>query len=54
MFTRTDLISHDHQPPVPKTGYISIVFIMLQTHNLLDILNFLVLDDLIMLGLPNV
>ena len=50
----TDLIGHDHELSVTKITRILVVLIVLQTKNLLDILNFLVLHDLVVLRFPNV
>jgi hypothetical protein len=43
------LIRHNHEPPIPQTARARILFVMLQPHNLLDILDLLVLHDLVML-----
>lgn len=48
------LISHNHESSVSQTHSVRIVFIVLQAHDLLDVLNFLVLHDLVMLRLSHV
>lgn len=48
---KTHLIRHNHQPPIPQTRRITIILIRLQPHNLLNILNLLILHDLVVLRL---
>ena len=43
----TNLIRHNHKLSVPKVSGILVVLVVLQTENLLDVLNLLVLHDLI-------
>ena len=50
----TNLISHDHELAVSKIARILVVFVVLQTKNLLDILDLLVLHDLVVFSLANV
>jgi hypothetical protein len=50
----TYLIGHNHKPSVSQAADIRVVFVMLQSHDLLDVLNFLVLHDLVMSSLSNV
>ena len=47
----TCLISHDHELPISQAPYIRIVFVVLKTHDLLDILDLLILHNLIVLRL---
>jgi hypothetical protein len=48
------LISHNHEPSVSQARSVRIVFIVLQAHNLFDVLNFLVLHDLVVFRLSHV
>ena len=48
------LIGHNHNLPVPQGNYVRIVFVVLQTHDLFDVLNFFVLHNLIVFGLADV
>jgi len=50
----THLISHDHELPISQAPHVRIILVLLKTHNLLDILNFLVLHNLIVLCLSHV
>jgi hypothetical protein len=47
----TNLISHQHKPSISQSARVRVILVVLQAHNLFDILNFLVLHDLIMLRL---
>lgn len=51
---KTHLIGHDHQPSIPQTRNIRIIFVVLQTHDLFDRLNLLILHNLIMLRLAHI
>jgi hypothetical protein len=50
----THLISHDHELPISQAPHVRIILVVLKTHNLLDILNLLVLHNLIVLRLAHV
>lgn len=50
----THLIRHNHQPPVPQAPHIRINLVMLEPHNLLHILNLLILHDRIVLRFAHV
>jgi hypothetical protein len=50
----THLISHDHELPISQAPHIRILLVVLKTHNLLDILDLLVLHNLIVLRLAHV
>ena len=50
----THLISHDHELPISQAPYVRIILIVLKTHNLLDILDLLVLHNLIVFRLAHV
>jgi hypothetical protein len=48
------LIGHDHEVAVSKTIGGGVVLIMLETENLLDVLNLDVFDDLVVTGLSDI
>jgi hypothetical protein len=48
------LIGHDHELSISQAAEVRIVLVMLKTHDLLDILDLLVLHDLIVLRLAHV
>ena len=48
------MISHDHELPIPKVVGIPVVLVVLETKNLLDVLNLLVLHDLVVLRVADV
>lgn len=50
----THLISHDHELPISQARHVRIILVVLETHNLLDILDLLVLHNLIVLRLAYV
>ena len=51
---RTNLVSHNHEPAITEAGGVRIVFIVLETHNLLNILNLFVLHDLVVFRFSNI
>ena len=50
----TQLIGHDHELSISQAVYIGIVLAMLNAHNLLDILDLLVLHDLVVLRVAHI
>ena len=54
MAYNTNLISHDHNLAITQCRNILVVLVMLQTKNLLDILDFFVLHNLVVLRVSNV
>jgi hypothetical protein len=50
----THLICHYHELPISQAAHIRVVFVVLKTHNLLDILDLLILHYLIVLRLAHV
>ena len=50
----THLIGHDHELPISQALNVRIILVVLKTHNLLDILNLLVLHNLVVLSLAYV
>jgi len=49
-----NLICHNHQSTISQTFRRLVLLVMLQSHDLLDILNLLVLHNLIMTGFANI
>ena len=54
MAYNTNLISHDHNLAITQCRNILVVLVMLQTKNLLDILDFFVLHNLVVLRVSDV
>lgn len=50
----THLIRHNHQPTISQRAHILVLLVMLQTEDLLDSLDFIVLHDLIVFRLAHV
>jgi hypothetical protein len=50
----THLIRHYHELPISQAAHIRIVFVVLKTHNLLDILDLLILHNLVVFRLAHV
>lgn len=48
------LVSHDHQVTITQAVRGSVVRVVLQAENLLDVLNFHILYDLVVTGFPDV
>ena len=54
LFAQAHLIRHDHQLAVPQARDVRVVLVVLQTQDLLDVLNLLVLHDLVVASFPDV
>ena len=50
----TNLVRHDHQPAISQTSDIRVFLVMLQSHDLLDVLDLFVLHNLIVLCFADV
>ena len=54
MATIVILIRHDHNVTVTETFGVGVFFLVLETYEFLDVLNFLVLEDLVHTGVTDI